>query len=416
MKNYFILDSKNEIVSTARCDKDTTIEIDGDNTLVEVTTNIYNEYMKLRPSDTILFDKDEKVVIPVKQYKNTDWSFITFSEDKVNNASIIRDSSGEAILNVGSKEWMRNSKHAILELIDQYNLAYGDVLIGGLGMGIVALMVASKPEVTSVTVVEFNKDIIELFNNQKFNTNKITIVNENLYNHSGKYDCALMDYYNIEDMDNNFIMNESSKLRKIDAQHWNWYLQNKVEAIVTQDVVNAIHYINDNKGRTSETINNLNDFINKAIDSIKDYDLPYDDSTEFRKDYFIYNIDNAEYQAVGITWNYFDKVYSIKYQYGEITDFYEIYKTGDIFSSEIDINTKEVVCNYPHHGDNKVDLDGNVIQVNNRITKLSDLPSDIIDLLINQNFPYINDIFYYSQKPYGKVVECRIPKELKDTK
>lgn len=78
-----------------------------------------------------------------------------------------------------------------------YDLAYGDVLITGLGFGMLATWLAAKPEVTSVKVIEFSQEVIDLFTSSNPVTDKITIElgNAKIYTTNDKFDCIFLDHF-----------------------------------------------------------------------------------------------------------------------------------------------------------------------------------------------------------------------------
>ena len=54
--------------------------------------------------------------------------------------------------------------------------AYGDVLIGGLGIGMIILAIQDKSKVKSITVIEKNQEVIDIIAPQlKFN-DKVKII------------------------------------------------------------------------------------------------------------------------------------------------------------------------------------------------------------------------------------------------
>ena len=57
----------------------------------------------------------------------------------------------------------RYTNKQIKEMYSSYDMAYGDVIISGFGFGILACWLASKPEVTSVTVLEVSQDVYDVF-------------------------------------------------------------------------------------------------------------------------------------------------------------------------------------------------------------------------------------------------------------
>jgi spermidine synthase len=78
-----------------------------------------------------------------------------------------------------------------------YDLAYGDVILTGFGLGILPLWVASKPNVTSVTVLEMSKEVVDLFLLHNTMPENITIIyaNAKTYTTDKKYDCLFMDHF-----------------------------------------------------------------------------------------------------------------------------------------------------------------------------------------------------------------------------
>lgn len=78
--------------------------------------------------------------------------------------------------------------------------ATGDCLVGGLGLGIFILQIQNKPEVTSILVIEKEKDIIDLIKPRlPFNT-KVTIVHGDVFDkmvvdRKRKFDFIFMDIW-----------------------------------------------------------------------------------------------------------------------------------------------------------------------------------------------------------------------------
>ena len=96
--------------------------------------------------------------------------------------------------------WMDNGPSfngGIQGLLSQYENASGKVLLGGLGLGMLALLLDNKPEVTEITVVEMNQNVIDAFNSNNWKTTKINIVCNSILEFTGSgYDWALLDHYN----------------------------------------------------------------------------------------------------------------------------------------------------------------------------------------------------------------------------
>lgn len=77
--------------------------------------------------------------------------------------------------------------------------AHGDVLIGGLGIGLIVLAIQDKPEVNSITILECNQDVIDLVAMQLPLNNKVKIVNADVFTWKPdkgiRYDTIYMDIW-----------------------------------------------------------------------------------------------------------------------------------------------------------------------------------------------------------------------------
>lgn len=121
------------------------------------------------------------------------------------SVDIIDDGNQISLYNNGDR-WMTYRKDndlEIREMYSSYDLAYGDVLVSGLGFGILALWLCSKPEVKSVTVVEISEDVISLFKESNNIPAKLNIINDSMitYNTDKEYDVLLLDHYERQTFD-----------------------------------------------------------------------------------------------------------------------------------------------------------------------------------------------------------------------
>ncbi len=100
--------------------------------------------------------------------------------------------------------WMSVEPFEINSFKKTIDEAHGNVLLIGLGLGYLAYMLSEKEDVNSITVVELQPDIINLFKNnilnQFPNKNKINIINDNgidfINNHDlSKYNCINTDIW-----------------------------------------------------------------------------------------------------------------------------------------------------------------------------------------------------------------------------
>lgn len=104
-----------------------------------------------------------------------------------------------------NREWMLITPNEIETMKEAINMAKGDVLTYGLGLGYFAYMVSIKENVASVTIVERDKEVIELFKNhilpQYKQSNKIKIIQDDAFNFAekhmekGNYDFVFTDLW-----------------------------------------------------------------------------------------------------------------------------------------------------------------------------------------------------------------------------
>jgi len=83
-------------------------------------------------------------------------------------------------------------KEECLEIIRE---AHGDVLIAGLGIGLIVLPIMNKNSVTSVDIVERHKEVIDLIGSQLPFNDKVKIINEDIarFISSKKYTTIYLD-------------------------------------------------------------------------------------------------------------------------------------------------------------------------------------------------------------------------------
>ena len=93
-------------------------------------------------------------------------------------------------LTEGNNIWMSLNPNEIETMKPFINKAKGNVLVLGLGMGYVPFMMANKPEVKSITIIEKDHEIIGLFNSLIYpsfkNKEKIKIIEDDAINYVRK--------------------------------------------------------------------------------------------------------------------------------------------------------------------------------------------------------------------------------------
>jgi spermidine synthase len=106
------------------------------------------------------------------------------------------------------------------------NKAHGDVLIAGLGIGMILLPLMNKEEVKSITIVEMYQDIIDMVGSQLPLNDKVKIIQADIFNHDfskgTKFDTIYFDIWNYVNSD---VYEEMKELKK----GYRKYLRSKKE-------------------------------------------------------------------------------------------------------------------------------------------------------------------------------------------
>lgn len=83
--------------------------------------------------------------------------------------------------------------------------AYGDVLIGGLGIGMIVTAIQCHEKVKSITIIEKHKEVIELITSQISFNEKVRIINADVFDwkpeRGQRFDCIYMDIWNFVNSD-----------------------------------------------------------------------------------------------------------------------------------------------------------------------------------------------------------------------
>jgi len=161
---------------------------------------------------------------------------ITIALAKIGDFKVIKEGNTFYLLKNSAQLMQLNTK-TLREYKEQYacyDLAYGDVLITGLGFGMLANWLASKPEVTSVRVIEFYQEVIDLYTGSNKISDKIIIELGDAKNYmsNDKFDCIFLDHF--PDHSSAPIYDEVLSISKNIPNHkilwfWSlekWYLEN----------------------------------------------------------------------------------------------------------------------------------------------------------------------------------------------
>jgi hypothetical protein len=140
--------------------------------------------------------------------------------------------SKEHVLLVNNEQFMAcidDFKSAHLELYSQYDLAHGDVLLTGLGFGILPFMLLEKDNIKSITIIEKYQDVIDAFLDNNAIADNVTIIqgDADFFVSTKTYDCVLPDHWeHIRFFKGLFIKRINSFSQNIDSNMcWPWALE-----------------------------------------------------------------------------------------------------------------------------------------------------------------------------------------------
>jgi hypothetical protein len=176
----------------------------------------------------------------------------------------IRQDNSFYILEHRGVPWMSTDVDLICAkdlLYSQYDLAYGNVLVTGLGFGILTKALSEKPEVVSVTVVELEKDVIDAYVLSNTLNDKVTIVqgDASTYTSDIKYDCLLPDHYELQSLNWRVAdMNGIAKRVNHDV-FWPW----SIEQIFLQELYPRHQYTDQAR---QHVLHDLNSFLDETSD------------------------------------------------------------------------------------------------------------------------------------------------------
>lgn len=127
--------------------------------------------------------------------------------------------------------------------------ANGNILLCGCGLGYVAYMLSLKEDVKSVTIIELNEDIIELFTNyilpQFENKDKIKVIHTDALEYLHNNDLSSFDYVNVDiwrdtlDMIYMYLpcLELEDKYPNIKFSYW---LENELKSMIQKSILQAI--------------------------------------------------------------------------------------------------------------------------------------------------------------------------------
>lgn len=143
--------------------------------------------------------------------------------------------------------WMSIIPNEIETMKRDIEIVNGNVLVYGLGLGYFAYMISLKEDVKSITIIEKDTNIINLFKKVIFpqftNKEKIKIINQDAFdfekNNQEKFDFAYVDlYHGSEDGIEIYLKFKELELRSNNYLYW---LENSLINVIRRNIITIIY-------------------------------------------------------------------------------------------------------------------------------------------------------------------------------
>ena len=167
-------------------------------------SKFYNDYVKLLEKVNFNFGKYSLKKVTYEPYQLFALDDIDVVDDykEISKVGYFDKPFSYKALFEGKDLWMSLNPNEINTMATTIEKAKGRVLVLGLGMGYITYMLSQKKNVSSITVIERNKENIALFKKHLFslfpNKTKITIIEDDAINfvkHYFKYDYIFADLW-----------------------------------------------------------------------------------------------------------------------------------------------------------------------------------------------------------------------------
>ena len=150
-------------------------------------------------------------------------------------------------LNENNVTWMSITPNEINTMKNGINAAEGDVLVYGLGLGYYAYMVSIKEKVKSVTIIEKDQNIIDIFNKYIYpqfkNKEKIKIIKSDALNYKfndGDFDLLFIDLWKTPEDGISFFLNFKKMEKNYHKTKFIYWLNNSFYALIRRATITLL--------------------------------------------------------------------------------------------------------------------------------------------------------------------------------
>ena len=245
----------------------------------EYTSNPFYKTVKVNN----IVDGDYEIVMDkYLPYELFAYKDMTIDEDfgELNSFGFFTNEFPFLAINHKGVTWMSITPNEIETMKDSLSKVKGDILVLGLGLGYYPFMAALKDEVKSITVIEIDKKVIELFNKHLYphfiNKEKIKIINIDAFEYlkvNADYDYAFIDLWH-DPYDGVELFIKSKRLEK-NGKEYHYWLESSMYALLRRCFISLLEEqlagCKEDNYKTSKSITDT--IINKYYEQTKKIDL-----------------------------------------------------------------------------------------------------------------------------------------------
>jgi len=159
--------------------------------------------------------------------------------DTIGNLNVVWNGSSYQVWHDNELWLVHNpsSLQTVMEFYSHYSLAEGYVLCTGLGLGIRENWLIRKPEVTKLTCVEINKEIIDYhYRHNPQLMERIEVIHADANEYIGECDTLLIDHYENESWEEKLDMVEKCSSNIRHNRLWFWCIESMLTEIPYSDL------------------------------------------------------------------------------------------------------------------------------------------------------------------------------------
>lgn len=213
-----------------------------------VLDNPYFKNINFKPTKLGIYYLGYDSYYPCQGFSYDDIDVLDDNYIEVNKVGYFDKKISYPVLKHNKDVWMSITPNEILTMEKSINEANGDVLVIGLGLGYYPYMISLSNKVRSITIIEKDKDVIELFNKcilPRFNNkSKIRVINSDAYDYinknTHKYDYAFIDIWHDPNDGLPLYLRFKAIEDKIHASKVSYWIEKSILALLRRCVLTVV--------------------------------------------------------------------------------------------------------------------------------------------------------------------------------